>query len=77
MSIICGDAHRFVDVCKIRVVEGIVPLVEGLHISNMLQSMTQSLDQNTRYTKPCVQYKKMNDMYFQNALTQISNFFTH
>ena len=59
MAIICGDAHRFVDVRKILVVEGIVPLVEGLNINNMLQSMTQSLDQNTRYTKPCVQYKKI------------------
>ena len=27
----CGDAHRLVDVCKIWVVEGIVPVIEGLN----------------------------------------------
>ena len=57
LLIICGDARRFVDVRIIRAVDGIVPLVEGLTISNILQSMTRSLGQNTRYTKPCVQYE--------------------
>ena len=40
LFIICGVAHHFVAVLKIGVVKGIVPVVEGLNIINILQLTT-------------------------------------
>ena len=59
MCIICGDAHHFVAVRKIWVVESIEPVPDGLNIINMLQSTTWSLGQNTRYTELIGQYEKL------------------
>ena len=67
LLIICSNECCFVNVRKIWAVEGIVPLVEGLNISNMLQLISNHWARTPDIQNHVYSMKSLNS--FQNAPT--------